>query len=131
LHNYQDKKAEIFYKNNYSRSTNEKNISDDNSGTSSLSSSDHYTNNKIIFNTKTKLLIDGKDNSDSKISLMNFEVSKIKKINNKYDDNLRLCINTKNENTLNDLMKELIKDNMNNNNSNSKKKRKKKKKKKN
>ena len=122
MHNYQDKKAEIFYKNNYSRSTNEKNISDDNSGTSSLSSSDHYTNNKIIFNTKTKLLIDGKNDSNSKKSLMNFEVSKIKKINNKLDENLRLSINTKNENTLNDLMKELIKDNMNYiNNSKSKK----------
>ena len=78
MHNYQDKKAEFFYKNNYSKTTNDKNLSDDNSITSSLSSSDHYTNNKIIFNTKTKLLIDGKNDSIYKKS-MNLEVSKIKK----------------------------------------------------
>ena len=121
MHNYQDKKAEIFYKNNYSKTTNDKNLSDDNSLTSSLSSSDHYTNNKIIFNTKTKLLIDGKNDSIYKKSI-NLEVSKIKKNNNKIDENLRLSINIKDENTLNDLIKDLIKENMiYNNNSKSKK----------
>ena len=128
MHNYQDKKAEIFYKNNYSRTTNEKNISEENSGTSSLSSSDHYTNNKIIFNTKTKLLIDGKSLNNSNInnkSLMNFEVSKIKKTNNNISENLRLSIKTNDENTLTDIMKELKKENeskTNKNNSKSKKK---------
>ena len=118
MHNYQDKKAEIFYKNNYSRTTNEKNITDDNSGTSSLSSSDHYTNNKIIFNTKTKLLIDGKSGSKNEHnkSLMNFEVSKIKKDENNINENLRLSIKTNDENTLTEIMKEIINDNKDNNN---------------
>ena len=126
MHNYQDKKAEIFYKNNYTRTTNEKNISDDNSITSSLSSSDHYTNNKIIFNTKTKLILDGKNNnsSNSNSSFMYFNISKIKKINN-LNENLRLSIKTNDENTLNELMKELKNDNKNNNNNNDSKSKKK------
>jgi hypothetical protein len=52
LHKYQDKKAEIFYKNNYSQTSKDKKISDDNSETSSLSSSDHYTDNKIILKSQ-------------------------------------------------------------------------------
>ena len=126
MHNYQDKKAEIFYKNNYTRTTNEKNISDENSITSSLSSSDHYTNNKIIFNTKTKLILDGKNNnsSNSNSSFMYFNISKIKKINN-LNENLRLSIKTNDENTLNELMKELKNDNKNNNNNNDSKSKKK------
>ena len=109
LHHYQDKKAEIFYKNNYSRTTNEKNISDDNSAISSLSSSDHYTNNKIIFSTKTKLLINGSKNSCSNSSFINIDVSKIKK--KSVNESLRLSIKTDDENTLKDLMKELKKEN--------------------
>ena len=103
LHNYQDKKAEIFYKNNYSKSSNEKSNTDDNSVTSSLSSSDHYTDNRIIFGTKTKLLLEGK--TDNSLSI---EVSKIKK-NEKNNSSNDLRIRTKlgEENTLNDLMKEL------------------------
>ena len=119
LHNYQDKKAEVFYKNNYTRTTNEKNMSDDNSVTSSLSSSDHYTNNKIIFDTKTKLLLNGKKDHHSNTSFMDFELSIIKK-NNNSNENLRLSIKTNEENTLNDIMKELKKEkakkNHNNNN---------------
>ena len=109
MHNYQDKKAEIFYKNNYSQTTNEKKISDDNSEVSSLSSSDHYTNNKIIFDSKAKLLLDGSNNNKSKKSLLNFEVSKIKKKD--LNSNLRLSIKTSEESTLNEIMKELKKEN--------------------
>ncbi len=127
MHNYQDKKAEIFYKNNYSQTTNEKNISDDNSAVSSLSSSDHYTNNKIIFNTKTKLLLDGsnKNNkSNNSITSINFEVSKIKKKDSNANANLCLSIKTSEENTLNEIMKELKKENTKNEkNSKSKKKK--------
>ena len=127
MHNYQDKKAEIFYKNNYSRTTNEKNITDGNTVTSSLSSSDHYTDNKIIFNTKTKLLIDGKNNTEQNKSLMNFEVSKIKNNNNdNNNDNLRLSIKTNDENTLTDIMKGLINENKISNNMNNSKSKKKK-----
>ena len=108
LHNYQDKKAEIFYKNNYSKSSNDKSNTDDNSVTSSLSSSDHYTDNKIIFGTKTKLLLEGKkDNS------LSIEVSKIKKSEENTNSNNDLRIQTKlgEESTLNDIMKELKTDN--------------------
>ena len=120
LHNYQDKKAEIFYKNNYTKSSNDKIISSNNSVTSSLSSSDHYTNNKTIFNTKTKLLLEGKNNTDSS-SLMNIELSKIKKNNNTCNGDLRLSIKTSEENTLNEIMNDLKNEN-NNNISNDKKK---------
>ena len=127
MHNYQDKKAEIFYKNNYSQTTNEKNISDDNSAVSSLSSSDHYTNNKIIFNTKTKLLLNGSNNnnkSNNSITSINFEVSKIKKKDANANANLCLSIKTSEENTLNEIMKELKKENTKNEkNSKSKKKK--------
>ena len=118
LHNYQDKKAEIFYKNNYSKSSNEKSNTDDNSVISSLSSSDHYTDNRIIFGAKTKLFLEGKN--DNSLSI---EVSKIKK-NEKNNSSNDLRIRTKlgEESTLNDLMKELKtegnninKDNNNNN----------------
>ena len=108
LHNYQDKKAEIFYKNNYSKSSNDKSNTDENSVTSSLSSSDHYTDNRIIFGTKTKLLLEGKkDNS------LSIEVSKIKKneINNNSNNDLRIQTKLGDESTLNDIVKELKTDN--------------------
>ena len=109
LHNYQDKKAEIFYKNNYSKSSNDKSNTDENSVTSSLSSSDHYTDNRIIFGTKTKLLLEGKRDN----SLLSIEVSKIKKheINNNSNNDLRIQTKLGDENTLNDIMKELKTDN--------------------
>ena len=104
LHNYQDKKAEIFYKNNYSKTSNDKSNTDDNSVTSSLSSSDHYTDNRIIFGDKTKLLLEGKKNNS-----LSIEVSNIKKNELYSDSNNDLRIQTKlgEENTLNDIMKEL------------------------
>ena len=62
--NYQDKKAEIFYKNNY-KETNEiisieKEKSNHIKKTSSFSSSsfDNITNNKIIFDRQTKKMLD-------------------------------------------------------------------------
>ena len=128
LHNYQDKKAEIFYKNNYSKTSNDKSEANDNSVTSSLSSSDHYTDNRVIFSTKIKLLLEGiKDNNNSNMSI---ELSKIKKNENNFSSNNDLRITTKigEENTLNDIMKELkteTEDNINNkeniNNSNNNK----------
>ena len=109
LHNYQDKKAEIFYKNNYSKSSNDKSNTDENSVTSSLSSSDHYTDNRIIFGTKTKLLLEGKRDN----SLLSIEVSKIKKheINNNSNNDLRIQTKLGDESTLNDIVKELKTDN--------------------
>ena len=105
LHNYQDKKAEIFYKNNYSKSSNDKTNTDDNSVTSSLSSSDHYTDYRIIFNTKVQKLLEGKKDNSNSISV---ELSKIKKEeNNKTDNNLIIKTKLGEESTLNDIMKEL------------------------
>ena len=105
LHNYQDKKAEIFYKNNYSKSSNDKTNTDDNSVTSSLSSSDHYTDYRIIFNTKVQKLLEGKKDNSTSISV---ELSKIKKEeNNKTDNNLIIKTKLGEESTLNDIMKEL------------------------
>jgi hypothetical protein len=68
LHDYEDKKAEIFYKNNYADSVNdadekEKENSDKKSS-SSLSSLDNITNNKIIFDKRTKKIIDNNLNND-------------------------------------------------------------------
>ena len=45
LNNYQDKKAEIIYKNNYSKTRKNKSNTDGNSVTSSFSSSDNYIDN--------------------------------------------------------------------------------------
>ena len=106
LHNYQDKKAEIFYKNNYSKSSNDKTNTDDNSVTSSLSSSDHYTDYRVIFNTRVKNLLEGKKGNNTSISI---ELSKIKKIekNNNTENDLRIKTKILEESTLNDLMKEL------------------------
>ena len=106
LHNYQDKKAEIFYKNNYSKSSNDKTNTDDNSVTSSLSSSDHYTDYRVIFNARVKNLLEGKKGNNTSISI---ELSKIKKIekNNNTENDLRIKTKILEESTLNDLMKEL------------------------
>ena len=118
LHNYQDKKAEIFYKNNYTRTSNDKDLSDNNYVTSSLSSSDHYTDNQIIFNTKTKLLLDHNNSKDS--SFLKLEVSKIKKNNSNSIGDLRLSIKTNEENTLNLILKEMKKENKSNSSKNKK-----------
>ena len=70
LHDYEDKKAEIFYKNNYADSIKEiedrekeKEISYKKSS-SSLSSLDNITDNKIIFNKRTKNIIDNDLNNE-------------------------------------------------------------------
>ena len=106
LHNYQDKKAEIFYKNNYSKSSNDKTHTEENSVTSSLSSSDHFTDNRVIFNTKIQNLLEGKKNNSTSISI---ELSKIKKNgkNNNTENDLRIKTKILEESTLNDIMKEL------------------------
>ena len=68
LHDYEDKKAEIFYKNNYADSINELEEKEkENSGKksySSLSSLDNITNNKIIFDKRTKNIIDNNLNTE-------------------------------------------------------------------
>ena len=60
--NYKDRKAEIFYKNNYKESkdndSNEKNIKKEKNSNSSMTSLDNITNNKIIFDKYTKKMLD-------------------------------------------------------------------------
>ena len=61
MSNYEDTKAEIFYKNNYADDEDEKKNKDKKkikNDSSSLSSLDNITDNKIIFNEKNKLIID-------------------------------------------------------------------------
>ena len=105
LHNYQDKKAEIFYKNNYSKSSNDKTNTEENTITSSLSSSDHYTDYRVIFNTKVRKMLEGRKDNDTSISV---ELSKIKKEEkNNTEEDLRIKTKLGEESTLNDLMREL------------------------
>ena len=69
LKNYQDKKAEIFYKENYGNSSENK--EEDKSkiltNSSSLTSLDNITYNKTIFNKKYKNIIENEDSNKSLI----------------------------------------------------------------
>ena len=67
MHNYGDNKAEIFYKKNYATS-NEEEEEKESSSESSLSSLDNITDNKNIFDKKTRLLIENNSFSN-KITL--------------------------------------------------------------
>ena len=60
IKNYEDKKAEIFYKNNYDDSNikNDNNDKSEKCDSSSLSSLDNITYNKIIFDKRNKEIID-------------------------------------------------------------------------
>ena len=64
IRKYGDKKAEIFYKDNYADDIDDKENKNNNSNEdeSSLSSLDNITNNKTIFDKKTKLLLDKPSN---------------------------------------------------------------------
>ena len=64
LKNYEDNKAEIFYKNNYEDSLINKEEKSEKNESSSLSSLDNVTYNKIIFDKKNKEIIE--KNLDSK-----------------------------------------------------------------
>ena len=60
LHHYYNKKAEIFYKNNYSCSEEKKKVEEKikNSNSNSFSSIDNDTENKTIFDKRNKYIID-------------------------------------------------------------------------
>ena len=68
MHNYGDNKAEIFYKNNYATS-NEEEEEKESSSDSSLSSLDNVTDNKTIFDKKTRLLIDHNNSNKGTLTL--------------------------------------------------------------
>ena len=77
MHNYQENKAEIFYKNNYKDSNNNINNTEKSfNSSSSLSSLDNITNNKTIFTHRNKKIID--DNLDSKLCTITLTLDSIK-----------------------------------------------------
>ena len=93
LNDFEDKKAEIFYKNNYADSANDidekekdKNNSDKKSS-SSLSSLDNITNNKIIFDKRTKKIIDNNLNNEKCTLTLTLESSRSNIINNNAKNN--------------------------------------------
>ena len=63
MHNYGDNRAEVFYKKNYATS-NEEEEERESSNETSLSSLDNITDNKNIFNKKTRYMIDNNTNSN-------------------------------------------------------------------
>ena len=63
MHNYSDNRAEIFYKKNYA-TTNDEEEERESSNETSLSSLDNITDNKNIFDKKTRLMIDNNTNSN-------------------------------------------------------------------
>ena len=89
LHDFEDKKAEIFYKNNYADSINELEEKDkensDKKSSSSLSSLDNITDNKIIFDKRTKNIIDNNLNNELCTLTLTLESSRtnLKKEKNK------------------------------------------------
>ena len=85
IHNYDDKKAEIFYKKNYGNSEEEE--EKENSNNSSLSSLDNITNNKTIFDKKVKSIIENNENlSKATLTLQSSKNIKENLITNKSKD---------------------------------------------
>lgn len=91
MRNYQNNKAEIFYKNNYSHSSTPKKNSNNSINKSSLSSLyNNKNNNRIIFDTKTKLLLESANKkskymNDKSTEALNIDLSTIlSKIENFY-----------------------------------------------
>ena len=85
LHSHEEIKAEIFYKNNYKDDSSMKNNDNDDdkeNSTSSLSSLDNITDNKIIFDKKNKNIID--NNLDEKMCTITLNMDSVR---NKIDPN--------------------------------------------
>ena len=93
LHDFEDKMAEIFYKNNYADSVNELEEKErdkeksDKKSSSSLSSLDNITNNKIIFDKRTKNIIDNNLNNDLCTLTFTLESSRANIMRNNDNDN--------------------------------------------
>ena len=99
LKNYQDKKAEIFYKENYGNSSENK--EEDKSkiltNSSSLTSLDNITYNKTIFNKKYKNIIENEDSNKSLIlTVDSFLNTKKENDGNIADKGNLISINTSN-----------------------------------
>ena len=96
VHNFQDKQAEIFYKNNYNetldyekeREKKEKENSDKKSS-GELSSLDNITNNKIIFDDRTRKIIDNDlKNEMCTLNLESSRTNNIITVNQNNDNNI-------------------------------------------
>ena len=86
MENYGDDKAEVFYKNNYENSDT-KNEQSEKKNSESLSSLDNITDNKIIFNKKTKKIIDHNlDNNYGTLTLTTTSINTVLN-NNKNEKN--------------------------------------------
>ena len=99
LKNYQDKKAEIFYKENYGNSSENK--EEDKSkiltNSSSLTSLDNITYNKTIFNKKYKNIIENEDSNKSLIlTLDSFLNPKKENCDKSSDKGILISVNTSN-----------------------------------
>ena len=80
MHNYGDIKAEIFYRNNYQTSKNE-DKDNESSNKTSLSSLDNLTNNKTIFDKKTRTILDNINNNSSNKLTLTLDTSRTLKSN--------------------------------------------------
>ena len=80
MHNYGDIKAEIFYRNNYHTSKNE-DKDNESSNKTSLSSLDNLTNNKTIFDKKTRTILDHINNNSSNKLTLTLDTSRTLKSN--------------------------------------------------
>ena len=80
MHNYGDIKAEIFYRNNYHTSKNE-DKDNESSNKTSLSSLDNLTNNKTIFDKKTRTILDNINNNSSNKLTLTLDTSRTLKSN--------------------------------------------------
>ena len=83
MHTYEEKKAEIFYKNNYEEEITKNDEIEkeqiDKCESSSLSSLDNITDNKIIFTKLNKKIID--NNQDSNMYSLTFTLESLKNNN--------------------------------------------------
>ena len=96
LKNYEDKKAEIFYKNNYEDSNikNDENEKSEKCESSSLSSLDNITFNKIIFDDRNKRIIDNDLDSKNITITLTLDSLKFNYNNDKNSDNKNLLTKT-------------------------------------
>ena len=95
VHNFQDRKAEIFYKENYNdtleyEKEKDKKENSDKKSSDELSSLDNITNNKIIFDERTKKMIDNDLKND--MFTLTLESSRMNNININNRDNFNNII---------------------------------------
>ena len=111
MQNYNDEKAELYYKDNFGVSNSEKDeeISRKNNSMS-LSSLDNITNNKTIFNEKNKFLIDKNEKSINYSITMSLNNTTINSMNNKNKNLANSKRTNDNDNNNKDSFEEIVHD---------------------